>query len=264
MDKLTDPQLLAKVAQEADYAGGVRAAALKGLADHLTDQILVSRLALEAKDAGVRMTAVAKLTDQSSLARIAMEDEDAQVRLYAVHNLTDQMLISRVLEKAQDAALRRATLKKLTDQALLSKFIGQNIKRITGQIGKEPISFGPTETVTFNNRGQTVNMRSNPARAVGPNNDQSFLIVQIGFLPTTPFELDASDVRLVVSDSQTGSQEAFAIRTGEFWADPNTLNLITVSNERSFSWAFKIASGSSDSRQYKISFLGAEFRLGDK
>ena len=141
VERMTDQDLLAKIAMEDEKAGVRQAAVAK-----LTDQDLLAKIAMEAKDrivlrkaAGevlmdpktelevhVCLAAVAKLTDQDLLAKIALEAKDWSVlRLAAVEKLTDQALLAKIALE-DEKRVREAAVKVLIDQAALGKIAVDN------------------------------------------------------------------------------------------------------------------------------------------
>ncbi|MFZ0961280.1 MAG: hypothetical protein WAO35_10275 [Terriglobia bacterium] len=114
--QLTDQALLTKVAVESNDRF-VRHTAV----GRVTDRTLLAKIAVEAKDADVRNTAVGKLTDQAVLAKVAAEDENSDVRQTAVETLTDQSALAKVAVEDKDANVRVAAVRKLTDQAAAAK-----------------------------------------------------------------------------------------------------------------------------------------------
>jgi len=62
----------------------------------LTDQAVLTKIAVEDKYSGVRATAVAKLTDQALLEKFAVQDKDSGVRLGAIANLTNQTVLTKI------------------------------------------------------------------------------------------------------------------------------------------------------------------------
>ena len=61
-----------------------------------TDQAKLSKMAVEAKDWGVREAAVRKLTDQGVLERVVTGDKTVFVRRAAAEKLTNQALLAKV------------------------------------------------------------------------------------------------------------------------------------------------------------------------
>jgi len=123
VQQLTDQSLLTRVALVA-VSPDVRKAAV----GKLTDQSLLAKVALEAEDSDVCEAAVRKLTDQSLLAKVALEAWDPGVREAAVEKLTDQYPLAKIATTGSHlfSSTRLAAIKKLTDQSLLAKIIVEN------------------------------------------------------------------------------------------------------------------------------------------
>lgn len=239
----------------------------------------LAKIATEDNDASIRVVAVENLADPSLLAKIAVEDKDASVRFAAVKCLTDlapylavaaiesvddQALLARIALEASNPAVRTAARGRVTEPALLSQMVGADIKSIRAWTSRDRISFGPTLTVKFNQFGQAVGMQTQKGRSSIPSDDETFLIVEIEFRPSRPFELAASDVQLVPPQFHTG--QAFGVSmNGTNWSDPRTAETLTISDEGAlFFWVFDIMGRNVDPGRYKVSVSRAEFRLGDR
>jgi hypothetical protein len=84
--------------------------------DRLTDQTLLTKLALTGKTANVRWSAVSRLEDQVLLERLATSGADDRLRAFATGRLTDRALLSRIARDDADFWVRQAaqeTLRKL-------------------------------------------------------------------------------------------------------------------------------------------------------
>ncbi len=119
--KMTDQALLTKMAVD-DRDPYVRTAAV----GRLTDQMLLAKIAIEDKNRDVRMAAVGKLTDQALLAKIAVEDKNIRIRMAAAGQVTDQTLLAKITVDDRDGFKHlgmagEVAFKKLTDQTLLAK-----------------------------------------------------------------------------------------------------------------------------------------------
>jgi hypothetical protein len=117
--KLTDPKALERVAIEGkglSVAGYAQRKLPKPL-----DPALLTRMALEAKEASVRESAVDKVTDQAVLVKVALTDRESGPRRAAAAHLTDQAALSQVLLGDKDDGVRQAALPQVTDQAVLAK-----------------------------------------------------------------------------------------------------------------------------------------------
>ncbi len=89
--------------------------------EKLTDQALLSKVALDAQDLYIRKAAAEKLTEETVLIKVAMEDTNSYVRIVAVEKLTDQSILAKVAMTDEDVYVRQAAVSKMTDQAVLSR-----------------------------------------------------------------------------------------------------------------------------------------------
>jgi hypothetical protein len=137
VNKLTDQNVLAKIAMEDEHLLVCRVAANKltdrallakigmwvkpELTRQVTDQALLAKIAVEAKDRDVRLAAVKRLTDQALLAELAMEDDERDVRCSAVQKLNDQFLLAKIAMEDKDSDVRLTGVQTLNDQTLLVK-----------------------------------------------------------------------------------------------------------------------------------------------
>ena len=127
--KLTDQVLLTKVA----LAGSDPYARMAAV-EQLTDQNLLAKVAAEAKEGAridgraldVREAAFDKVTDQTLLARIALEGKILRDRQKAIERLTDQAILTKIALESKGGMLRRIVVNKLTDQALLAKLAAED------------------------------------------------------------------------------------------------------------------------------------------
>jgi hypothetical protein len=74
---------------------------------------------------------VEKTSDQAKLSRIAVEAKDWGVREAAVRKLTDQGVMERVVTGDKNVFARRAAAEKLTNQALLAKVAVEDEARLS-------------------------------------------------------------------------------------------------------------------------------------
>ena len=125
---LTDQTVLTTVALQ-DKEPSVRVAAVR----KLTDQALLAKFVLQDKEPGVRIAAVKKLTDQVLLAKVALQDKEPDVRIAAsaarqllVESVTDQASLTKLVGKDEDFGVRRGAIEKLTDQALLATLASED------------------------------------------------------------------------------------------------------------------------------------------
>ena len=88
-----------------------------------SDQAKLSKIAVEAKDWGVREAAVRKLTDQGVLESVATGDKNVYVRRAAGKKLTSQTVLAKIAGGDKDDEVRYDAVEKLTDQAVLAKIV---------------------------------------------------------------------------------------------------------------------------------------------
>jgi hypothetical protein len=72
----------------------------------LTDQALLTKIAVEARDPVARRTAIAKIDDQTVLASIARSEREVEARKEAIEKLSDRGVYAAVLETETDPAIR--------------------------------------------------------------------------------------------------------------------------------------------------------------
>jgi len=121
-DALTDQQVLTDIALH-DPTPGVRVVAAWKLDDQTLAQPVYEE-ALRTNAFGRWLwgdLAVRKLTDRALLATIALTDPDSSVRSAAVWRLEDQEVLTRVALTDPDVQIRMTAVRKLTDTALLSR-----------------------------------------------------------------------------------------------------------------------------------------------
>ncbi|MEI7832657.1 MAG: SUMF1/EgtB/PvdO family nonheme iron enzyme [bacterium] len=78
----------------------------------LTDQAKLSSIALEDKDADIRLSAVGRLMDQALLGKLVVESNDVDVRVLAVWKLDDLTVLAGVAKNDKDAGVRQAAINK--------------------------------------------------------------------------------------------------------------------------------------------------------
>jgi hypothetical protein len=120
---LTDQVLLAKIAVE-DKEASIRLQALSQV--KVPEQRLLAKIAVEDVDAGLRMNAANRLTDQQLRASIAVEDKDAGVRANAAAGLSDQVLLAKIAAEDKDPRPRRVATGRQADQTLLARIAVQD------------------------------------------------------------------------------------------------------------------------------------------
>ncbi len=133
--KLTNQVILANIAMSDDDKA-VRKAALARVAiksllsqigiwvdpdktEQITDQDMLKEIALEAKDADVRIAALKNIKDQDLITKIALKDKDDTVRMAAAQNITRQNLLAKIGVESKDIRLREFAVKNITSPALL-------------------------------------------------------------------------------------------------------------------------------------------------
>ena len=80
--------------------------------DKFNDQIVLGKIAVEAKNAKVSREAFKKLTDQTILAKIALEDNDTAVRQAAAAKVIDRTMLARVAVGTKSPYVRQAAENK--------------------------------------------------------------------------------------------------------------------------------------------------------
>ena len=125
VEKLTVQDLLAKIALK-DEDDGVRHAAKDRLSPQtlekisewikpdatrqVTDEAVLAKIALEARNWYVRGVAVKKLADQDVLGKVATDDEKASIRVLAVAELTGKDLLAKIATDDKDTDVRAVPL----------------------------------------------------------------------------------------------------------------------------------------------------------
>jgi len=94
--------------------------------EELTDELILTKMALFDISHHVRFLAVQKITDQDALAKIALEDDDRHVRQVAVEKrvifvekITDQDALTKIALSDKDSYVRYIAIKKIGDQKTL-------------------------------------------------------------------------------------------------------------------------------------------------
>ncbi len=277
---ITDQALLAQIALQ-DENDAVRSAAAR----NLRDQEMLAKVAAGSSDPEVRNIVVPWLTDQQVLAKLAVGDSDATVRAAAVKNVSDQALLASIASAATDTAVQHDAFARLTDPSVLARIVGGEVKTVRSRVSNDPLTFAPTVTITVGKDGWISGMNQGQPQTVAPKDNKSFLIVEITFEPKGPFEMGGNEIRLMVPDSQGGTQDPVAIfgdpsfvhTTFVRQADGTTTTAesepqwealdgkrhqqIMISGRRTLSWLFLIGRGS-DLRQGKLLVQRAPFDLG--
>jgi len=84
----------------------------------VTNQALLSEIAVGAKDPFIRLAAVEKCTNQTVLAKVLADDVDKDVRGAAVEKVTSQELLARLARTDASEEIRKKAFARLTDTAL--------------------------------------------------------------------------------------------------------------------------------------------------
>ena len=82
---------------------------------------ILTKIALEDTDPGMRLAAVHKISIQNVLIKVALEDASPKLRLAAVEKISDQNALAEVAIKDKDSGVRQAAARKVNDQNMLSK-----------------------------------------------------------------------------------------------------------------------------------------------
>jgi len=122
-EKITDQALLTDIAKN-DKNTGIRIAATEKLVDHTVAQAIFADIARNNEYSKVREADIEKLTDQKLLANIAKSFVDYKVCEAAVKNpnLTDQALLADIAKNETTyIGVREAAVHKLTDLTMLTE-----------------------------------------------------------------------------------------------------------------------------------------------
>ena len=92
-------------------------------ANRLTEQAILSQVALNDSDERVRLSAVERVTDQKILRQVALNDSKPKVRLNAVSRLADQEILSQIAVSDSDVEVRKSAVGNITDQHQLAKIV---------------------------------------------------------------------------------------------------------------------------------------------
>jgi hypothetical protein len=111
----TDPVMFSLTT--TDVAKGI------GIVENLTDQSILTKIALNAKNSDIRMAAFNKLTDQSMLAKVVENEEADNFSLQdiALSKLTDQSLLEKIALENRFTAVRSKAIRKISDYNSLVK-----------------------------------------------------------------------------------------------------------------------------------------------
>ena len=120
LDKTIDTrsqEVLIKIALNVKEDYKVRLEAI----EKITDQKVLSQIALNDEDAGIRSTVIQNITDQKVLNQIVLKDDDSAVRLAAIPLITNQKVLAKVALEDNDSMVKKEAVKKITDQEVLIK-----------------------------------------------------------------------------------------------------------------------------------------------
>jgi hypothetical protein len=87
----------------------------------ITDQLVISRIAKQARCPKVQLEAVRKLTNQDTIAEIAIQTSNPQVALKAIYLLTNDSLLGKIATESQNSDLQMAAFKRVNDPCVLAK-----------------------------------------------------------------------------------------------------------------------------------------------
>ena len=79
----------------------------------------MTQIAVVDGDRHIRKAAVEKLTDQALLTKLAVEAKWLDIRVAAIGKATDQVLLRQLAEKDPQAAIRQAAMKRIADDTFL-------------------------------------------------------------------------------------------------------------------------------------------------
>lgn len=126
---IQDSSTLERLAIE-DKDLGVREAALR----RLSNQTQIANVALALDDSNAHnnlgQAVVAKLSDEGILTKVALEAKNEMVRLRSAEKLTNQEKLTKIAQNEKDPFVRMAAIKKLSDQTVLRKIAVEDDARI--------------------------------------------------------------------------------------------------------------------------------------
>jgi len=122
LEHLTDKIVLAKIAQN-DENEWIRMRA----AGMLNDQLLLADFAENGKDMSVRLNAIVSITNTVILMKLALNDNNANIRYHAMRTLNDQTLLVEFVKDVNNPLIfRRNAVGSLTDKAVLLELVEIN------------------------------------------------------------------------------------------------------------------------------------------
>ena len=136
VQQLTDQTLLSKIAL-THQSSDVRGEAI----EKLTDQVLLTKIALNSdEEAGNRVAAIEKIKSQAVLTRIVRTDHDQEVRQAAVERITDQAILIKMAGKSEESSTRILAISQIKDQSLLQQWAHSDPQAAIRQIAIEQIT----------------------------------------------------------------------------------------------------------------------------
>jgi len=150
MNKITDQEILTKIALNAE-CWEVRRAATK----RITDQNVLVKFLLNDKNQYVRLAAIERVIDQDILAKFALNhEEELEIRESAIRRITNQVMLMKILWDDESWAIRCAVIERINSQEIFTKFALDNycngnirrasIKKITNKVILERIALNDT------------------------------------------------------------------------------------------------------------------------
>lgn len=115
--QIIDQDILADIAIKQSISTGCR----KIIIDKLTNQKVLTEIAIKENDSGLRERAAKRITDQDILKILVLEDDSWHVRNAALSGITDQYFLTRLVmdDAPSNAGLKATAVRNLTDQNLL-------------------------------------------------------------------------------------------------------------------------------------------------
>ncbi len=121
VQKLTDESILTQMAL-SDEERKVRWAATDKITNQTKlAQTTLAQIALSDKDHFVRYKATEKITDQKILTQIALSDDDQLIRQSATEKITDQTILAEIALSDSHDRVRNCATKKIIDQKILTQ-----------------------------------------------------------------------------------------------------------------------------------------------
>lgn len=92
----------------------------KVIIEKVSDQALLTKVALEDDVDFVRKAAVKKLTDENTVINVFLNDKSSEVREACVDKISDQLVLAKIVLNDEHAGVRALAVKKLKDKKLLA------------------------------------------------------------------------------------------------------------------------------------------------